>query len=101
MSKSGHVTAKINGIIIAASEKYEVVESNIYFPPESLKTAHFTETKTTTFCPWKGIASYYTIKVGDEVLEDAAWYYPDPKEKALSIKGYVAFYKSKVEIDGA
>ncbi len=44
-------------------------------------------------CPWKGTASYYTVEVGDQVNEDAAWFYPDTKEAAKHFEGYVAFWK--------
>jgi len=67
-------------------------------PPASLKSEYFTQTDLHTHCPWKGDASYYTVKVGDKELENAAWYYPETKEKANNIKDYVAFYKSKVDI---
>lgn len=78
----------------------------------SLNQSYFTKTNTTTFCPWKGTASYYTINVDGEAvltfglwtpaylfamlgtkLQDAAWYYPEPKEKAANIKDHVAFCK--------
>ena len=41
----------------------------------------------------KGLASYYHVHVGDKVNQDAAWYYPEPKEAANSIKSYVAFWR--------
>ena len=47
--------------------------------------------------PWKGEASYYNIIVNGNKNLDAAWYYPEPKEAAIQIKGYVAFWKG-VEI---
>ncbi|MCH9023864.1 MAG: DUF427 domain-containing protein [candidate division Zixibacteria bacterium] len=84
-------------MLLAESNKTIVVESNHYFPPDSIKKDFFQPSDTVSFCPWKGDASYYTIKVGDELNKDAAWFYPDPKEKALNIKNYVAFWKG-VEI---
>ena len=82
-----------NGTVLAESEQTVVVESNHYFPPDSLNEQYFVESDSTTSCPWKGTASYYTVKVGDQVNEDAAWYYPNPKEAASEIKGRVAFWK--------
>lgn len=78
--------------IIAESDKTVVVEGNHYFPPSSIKKEYFQETDTHTHCPWKGKASYYTIKVDDEENKDAAWYYPEASELAKNIKGYVAFW---------
>jgi len=91
-------TATVNGTVIAETDNYEVVEGNIYFPPSSINRDYFAETKTHTHCPWKGEASYYTVNVDGKELKDAAWYYPQPFDKAKNIKDYVAFYKTKVEI---
>jgi uncharacterized protein (DUF427 family) len=84
-------TAKINGTTIASTDSYETVEGNIYFPPSSLNKDYFKSTETHSQCPWKGNASYYSIEVDGKVLKDAAWYYPEPLEKAKHIKDYVAF----------
>ncbi|KAJ6262938.1 hypothetical protein Dda_1496 [Drechslerella dactyloides] len=98
-SKPMHATATVNGVLIAETDHYEKVEGNIYFPPESLKQEYFHKTDTTTACPWKGLASYYTIDVHDgSPLTDAAWFYPEPKSAAQNIKDHVAFYPNKVHI---
>lgn len=83
--------------LLAESDGTIVVETNHYFPPDSIKKDFFQPSDTVSFCPWKGDASYYTIKVGNELNKDAAWFYADPKKKALNIKDYVAFWKG-VEI---
>ncbi|KAI1779750.1 DUF427-domain-containing protein [Hypoxylon cercidicola] len=95
---SGHVQATVDGTVVAESETYELVEGNVYFPPSSIKSEYFSKTDLHTYCPWKGDASYYTVKVGDKELTNAAWYYPETFEKAKHIKDYVAFYKNKVDI---
>ncbi|KAI0159130.1 hypothetical protein BJ166DRAFT_529440 [Pestalotiopsis sp. NC0098] len=95
---SGHAKASVNGTVVADASAYEVVEGNIYFPPSAIKSEYFTKTDHTTHCPWKGDASYYTLKVGGNDYENAAWYYPNTLEKANHIKDYVAFYKTKVDI---
>ena len=84
-------------MLLAKSNETIVVESNHYFPPDSINKEFIQPSDTRSSCPWKGEARYYTIIVGDEKNEDAAWFYPDPKEKALNIKNYVAFWKG-VEI---
>jgi len=87
-----------NGQIIAESENTIVVEGNHYFPPDALKKEFFEESATHTTCGWKGVASYFNIVVGEEKNKDAAWYYPEPKDAAKHIKGYVAFWRGvKVE----
>jgi len=70
-----------------------MVEGNIYFPPDTIKRAYFKPSDTHTICPWKGTASYYDLVVNGEVNKDAAWYYPEPKEAAKNIAGYIAFWK--------
>ena len=51
-------------------------------------------------CPWKGDASHLTAVVDGGRVEDAAWYYPDPKDAAANIKDHVAFYGDKVTVEG-
>lgn len=88
-------TARIANTVIAEADDYETVEGNIYFPPSSIKDKSMLEASSlTTVCPWKGTASYYTLKVDGQSYKDAAWYYPQPKEKAQNIKDYVAFCES-------
>jgi uncharacterized protein (DUF427 family) len=82
-----------NGVTIAESDQTIVVEGNHYFPPLSINNQYFTESSTHSTCPWKGVASYYNIEVDGQVNKDAAWYYPNTKEKAQNITGYVAFWK--------
>jgi uncharacterized protein (DUF427 family) len=92
------VKAIWHGVVIAESDKTLMVEGNHYFPPESVKREFLTPTETHTTCPWKGVASYYSVVVNGETNKDAAWYYPDPKEAAKHIKDHVAFWRGvKVE----
>ncbi|GAA4927850.1 DUF427 domain-containing protein [Mucilaginibacter defluvii] len=82
-----------NNAVIAESDDTIVIENNHYFPPESVKQEYLQSSETHTTCPWKGLASYYTLNVGGKENKDAAWYYPEPKDAATEIKGYVAFWK--------
>lgn len=86
-------TSTWNNTVLAESDDTIVIEGNHYFPPASVKMEYFTPTDTHTTCPWKGFASYYTIKVGDAENTDAAWYYEKPSDAAKEITGYVAFWK--------
>jgi uncharacterized protein (DUF427 family) len=81
-----------NGATVAESDKTIVVEGNHYFPRESVRKEFLRESSTTTRCPWKGTANYYSLVVGGKTNEDAAWYYPQPSTAAENIKGYVAFW---------
>ncbi|MDQ7036032.1 MAG: DUF427 domain-containing protein [Anaerolineae bacterium] len=91
--------AVYNGVILAESDNVEIVEGNVYFPPESVNMDYFNETTLHTTCPWKGEASYYTVIVGDNKLDSAAWYYPEPKQAANNILNHVAFYTHKVQVE--
>ena len=82
-----------NGETIAESNDTVVVENNHYFPKDSVKKEYLTDSSTHTTCPWKGLASYYSLNVDGKTNSDAAWYYPDPKAAASQIKDYVAFWK--------
>jgi len=91
--------AIFNGEVIAESDKTVLVEGNHYFPPDSVKKEFFKPTSHHTICPWKGQASYYAVEVNGESKNNAAWYYPDPKNAASHIKDHVAFYPVvKVEV---
>jgi len=81
-----------NGKVVAESDKFEVVEGNVYFPRESLQKEFFKQSDTTTVCPWKGRAHYFSLTVDGKENPDAAWYYPDPKPAAANIKDHVAFW---------
>ncbi len=87
-----------NDTILADSDNCLIVEGNYYFPPESINREYFEASNTHTTCSWKGQASYFTINVEGKKNNDAAWYYPDPKEKAANIKNYVAFWRG-VKVD--
>lgn len=90
--------AMLNGVTLAESDHTERVEGNHYFPPDAVNWDYFKGSSTHTTCSWKGIASYYTIEIEGEVVKDAAWYYPAPKDAAKNIKDHVAFWgKVKVE----
>ena len=82
-----------NGQVIAESDDTVVVESNHYFPSNTLVEKFFEKSQTTTHCPWKGDASYFSINVDSEKNADAAWYYPSPKDAAKNITGMVAFWR--------
>jgi uncharacterized protein (DUF427 family) len=82
-----------NGTVIADSDDTVVVEGNHYFPLESVRNDVLRPSQTTTHCPWKGDASYYSLELDGETNRDAAWYYPEPYDAAAEIRGRVAFWK--------
>lgn len=86
-------TATWRGQVVAQSDDTVVVEGNHYFPYRDVEARFLSPSDTHTACPWKGEASYYTLSSPEGESKDAAWYYPEPKDAAKEIKGYVAFWK--------
>jgi len=82
-----------NEQVIAESDSTVVYEGNHYFPPEAIHQDFFKASTSTTHCPCKGDASYYSVEVNGQKNPDAAWYYPTPKDEAKEIAGHVAFWK--------
>ena len=90
-----------NGAVLARSDDTVVVEGNHYFPVDSLDTSYLVESRKHTVCPWKGVASYYTVVVDGKENRDAAWCYPHPSPLARKVRGRVAFWRGvEVVADG-
>src|SRR3954468_24595549 len=98
-----HIQVRFNGVTIADTRRAKrVLETShppvYYIPAEDVKLAeNFTPTQRTTFCEWKGTASYYTIEVGDKRVENAAWTYLNPDPAFKEIEGYIAVYPSLMD----
>src|SRR5437764_1322164 len=70
-----------------------------YFPPDAVRSDVLSDSDRHTHCPKKGEASYYTIGVGDRVVEAGAWYYPDPLPEVGRIKGLLCFFNERVDVE--
>ena len=88
-----------NGTVIAEADQDELIriEGNWYFPPTAIHKEFFKPSDQHTTCFWKGEASYYNVVVDGQINEDAAWYYPVPKEGSVErvkkdFANYVAFW---------
>ncbi len=87
-----------NGAVIAESDRFELVEGNVYFPPGAVRAELLRPSSRTTVCGWKGTAQYHDVVVDGQVNAAAAWYYPAPKTAAANIKDHIAFWQGvKVE----
>jgi uncharacterized protein (DUF427 family) len=93
------IKAMWNGVVVAESEKTEIVDGNHYFPADSIHKQYFKKSDTTSVCPWKGTADYYSIEVDGKINEDAVWVYPTPKEAAINLQDRYAFWKGVVVTD--
>lgn len=103
-----HIKIEINGEVIAETNgAYRVLETShppvYYLPPEDVKMDFLSLNPGSSFCEWKGKAGYYSLKVGDVRVENAAWFYSNPTDRFVEIKDYLAFYPSKMDacyVDG-
>jgi len=88
------VEARFNGRVIARSRETVLVEGNHYFPIQAVSQQYMTASRSKSLCPWKGIASYYTVEVDGQRDRNAAWTYRHPFPLARKIKDHVAFWGS-------
>jgi uncharacterized protein (DUF427 family) len=82
-----------NGQTIAESDDTVVVEGNHYFPRDAVRDEYLQPSDHHTVCSWKGTASYHHVVVDGQRNENAAWYYPEPKDAAKEITERIAFWK--------
>lgn len=107
-SSPKHVQLVFNGQVIADTHQaMRVLETShppvYYIPPADINMEYLERTNQRTFCEFKGAAGYYTVRVGDKRVTDAAWFYPDPSSGYEALRDHVAFYPSKMDaclVDG-
>lgn len=88
-------------LIAESSKAYRVLETSHpptwYIPREDIKTEFLIKGKDSSHCEWKGIATYWTVKVGKQVIENAGWSYEHPSTRFATIARHFAFYPSRCE----
>ncbi len=100
-----HITIRVHGEVVAESDRARLLfETGLpprtYLPPEDVDQTRLVPSDTVTRCPYKGTTSrYHSIRVGDRLVEDAAWVYDDPNDAVRGIGGLLAFYDDKVDIE--
>ena len=92
----GAVLAESSNALELAEGSYPPV---IYFPREDIAMSFLDPSNTSTTCPHKGKASYYSIVGKSETVTDAGWSYEDPKPGVEAIRGHIAFYTDKVTVE--
>ncbi|MEM8706014.1 MAG: DUF427 domain-containing protein [Actinomycetota bacterium] len=104
---SRHVVVEVDGVVVADSKNptilYETgLPPRYYLPVADVRTEYLTPTETSTGCPYKGFARYWTVDVGGAEHVDLAWGYDDPLPESAPVKGLICFYNEKVDltIDG-
>jgi len=104
---SRHVVVEIGGTVVADSHHptilYETgLPSRYYLPAEDVRLGYLTPSDTSTGCPYKGFARYWTVTIDGEEHADVAWGYDDPLPESALIAGLICFYNERVSltIDG-
>lgn len=93
---AGAVLGETKNALALDEDGYDTV---IYFPRADISMAFFDTSDTQTTCPYKGQATYYNLIAKSGTFTDAAWSYDDPIDDVAEIKGYLAFYTSKVAVE--
>jgi uncharacterized protein (DUF427 family)/class 3 adenylate cyclase len=97
------VRVEFNGERIADSTRAVVLRETrhapaYYLPMQDVRRDLLAKTDHATHCPFKGNASYWSVRVGDKVAENAVWAYEEPYREAKAIRGYVSFYRDRVSV---
>ncbi|WP_395015941.1 DUF427 domain-containing protein [Dongia sp.] len=94
VSFSGKTVADSANALTLREAKYAPVQ---YIPKRDVRMELLTPTAHKTYCPYKGDASYFSIKVGDRTVENAVWCYETPYDAVAEIAGHLAFYPDRVD----
>ena len=98
-----HVVVRIDGVTVAESDRAVVLEETglpprYYLPRDDVRVELLQPTDRSSTCPFKGEASYWSVAIGDRVLENVVWAYEDPIPAAEAIRGLLSFYNERVEL---
>jgi len=102
---SRHVKVLVNGEVVAETNRPKLLfetslPTRYYIPPEDVREELLVPSETKTVCPYKGLASYYSVKeAGGDLLEDLIWYYPEPLPEAQKVKDHLCFYDEWVDLE--
>jgi len=100
----GKWVVRAGGAVLGESDRaLELTEGDyppvIYFPRADIGMAFLEKTDSSTTCPWKGAATYYTVSSAAGDIPDAAWSYENPTEGVAAIKDHIAFYTDRVTVE--
>jgi uncharacterized protein (DUF427 family) len=88
-------------VLAQSTEALRILETShpptIYIPKKDIDLSMLEEASRNTYCEWKGRGSYYHLLNGDRVVQNAAWYYHNPRNAYKDLKNHIAFYPSKVD----
>ncbi len=103
LESSRHVQVAINGQIVADTHRPRLLfetghPTRYYIPPDDVRIDLLTPTDLKSRCPYKGEASYWTARIGDQTYENIVWSYQDPIAECPRIKGFLSFFNEKVDV---
>ncbi|MDY7083764.1 MAG: DUF427 domain-containing protein [Actinomycetota bacterium] len=99
---TAHIVVTVGGKVVADTHSALTLQESTYPPVRYIPIGDVDQsllerTATTTYCPYKGDASYYSITAGGDKSVDAIWVYENPREAVAEIKDHVAFYPDRVD----
>jgi uncharacterized protein (DUF427 family) len=102
LRSSRHVQVRIGDIVVADSTRPRMlIESGLpvryYLPREDVRTELLEPSYTTTRCPYKGIAHYWSLRLGERYEKDLVWTYPEPFHDGQAVRGLLCFFDDRVE----
>ncbi len=98
------VTVTVAGEVLGQSDRPMLLSETAlpnrwYLPPGAVAMDTLVPSETHTHCPYKGDASYWSARVGDRVIADVAWSYPEPFDDARRVEGYLCFDGDEVSTE--
>ena len=98
-----HVQVRVGGTLVADSTRpvllFETgLPTRYYLPADDVRLDLLEPSAHTSFCPYKGWASYHSVRVDGNVHENIVWYYTDPFDEVSKIRDLLAFFDEKVEV---
>ena len=103
IASSRHVKIVLGGKVVAETRRPTLLfetfmPTRYYIPPEDVRMGLLEPSSKTTRCPYKGIASYWSVKIGDHVAKDVVWGYLDPISECPKIKGLLCFFNERMDL---
>jgi len=103
VNSSRHVRVEVDGVTVAESRRPRLLfethlPARYYLPKLDVRLDLLTPSDSHTRCPYKGVASYYDLKVNGKEYKDFVWYYPSPIPEIPKIENLLCFYNEKVDL---
>lgn len=104
LNSSRHVKVTVGGVVVADTRRPRLLfetdlPTRYYIPKLDVKMELLEPSQTTSRCPYKGVASYWSVRAGDSVHPDLAWSYKSPIPECPKIENLIAFFNERVDLD--